>query len=275
MSPYVFSCTAIGLLVLAEPLAGASPSEEDGLFSAGTQALAEGRPGDAVADFEALADRGMRDPAISFDRGLAYANRVRIGAEQPGDLGRAALGFVEAGELTNDTALARDAARAIGLVRSDVARRRVRAGEPALLDQGVPLGRAIVALLPENAWAVMSAIGSVALGLGLFMRGAASSRRFRVGASLVCTIAAPLLVAGAIFALAARSDRLHLVEGIIVTPAAHPADEKGIAVPGAASIPEAARVAIVGERPGWVRVQWGNLTAWLPSQTVQPVARVE
>jgi hypothetical protein len=248
---------------------------DDALFASGTQAIAEGRPGDAIADFEALADRGVVDPAASFDRGIAYANRVRIGAEQPGDLGRAALGFAEARDLTTDESLARDATRALATIRAEVARRRVRAGDPALLDQGTPLARALVELLPENAWAVLAAVASVALGVGLFARGTASDRRRRIGATLVCTIAGPLLVLGAALALAARSDRLHLVEGIIVAPSARPADEKGIAVSGAASIPEAARVAIAGDRPGWVRVRWGNLVAWIPSQTVRPIARRE
>jgi hypothetical protein len=261
-------------VVLAALSAHASSSEDSAFFASGTQALAEGRPGDAIADFEALADRGVTDPAASFDRGLAYANRIRVSAEQPGDLGRAALGFAEARELTSDAALARDATRALTTIRAEVARRRVRAGEPSLLDQGTPLGRTLVELLPENTWAILAAIASVTLGVGLFARGT-SNRRRRIGATLVCAIAAPLLVLGATLALAARSERLHLVEGIIVTPVARPADETGIAIPGATSIPEAARVTIAGDRPGWVHVRWGNLVAWIPSQTVRPIARLE
>jgi hypothetical protein len=65
------------------------------------------------------------------------------------------------------------------------------------------------------------------------------------------------------------------VEGIVVSPSARPADEHGIAIPGATSIPEAARVSIAGDRPGWVHVRWGNLIAWIPSQTVRPIARAE
>ena len=263
----------VAVFLAAIPARAASPDEE--LFFAGVQALAEGRPGDAIADFEALADQGVVDPAASFDRGLAYANRIRVGAEQPGDLGRAALGFAEARDLTSDKVLASDATRSLATIRAEVARRRVHAGDPALLDQGTPLGRTLVELLPENAWAVLAAVASVALGVGLFARGAASDRRRRVGATLMCAIAAPLLLVGAAFAFAARSDRLHLVEGIVVSPSARPVDEKGIAIPGATAIPEAARVAIFGDRPGWVHVHWGNLIAWIPSQTVRPIARAE
>src|SRR5580658_2381757 len=63
------------------------------LFADAVKALHEGRAGDAIDGLEALADRGVVDPVLSFDRGLAYAMRVRIGAEVPGDLGRAAHGF--------------------------------------------------------------------------------------------------------------------------------------------------------------------------------------
>ncbi len=274
MKHALFASVAIAAILVAARPSWAS-SQDAALFASGTQAIAEGRPGDAIADFEALADRGVVDPAASFDRGLAYANRIRIGAEQPGDLGRAALGFAEARDVTRDPVLAKDATRALATIRAEVARRRVRAGDPALLDQGVPLGRTLVELLPENAWAVMAAVASIALGVGLFARGRASDRRRRIAATLVCVIAAPMLALGAALAIAARSDRLHLVEGIIVTPAARAADENGIAIPGAASIPEAARVAIAAERPGWVQVRWGNLLAWIPSQTVRPIARAE
>ncbi len=249
--------------------------DTDGLFASGVAALAEGRPGDAVADLEALADRGVVDPAASFDRGLAYANRVRVGAEQPGDLGRAAHGFAEAHDLATDPALVKDSARALTILRTEVARRRARAGDPIELDQGVPLGRAIVELLPENAWAILAAVASVLLGLGLFARGLVASRRQRIGATLVCAVSAPLLVACALLTLGARSERLHLVEGIVVAPSARPADDKGIVLPGANPLPEAARVQIVGDRPGWVRVERGSLVAWLPSQTVRPLTRRE
>jgi hypothetical protein len=249
--------------------------ETDALFTSGTAALADGRPGDAIADLEALADRGVVDTAASFDRGLAYANRVRIGAEQPGDLGRAAHGFAEARDLTRDPAIARDAGNALILLRSEVARRRARAGDPIELETGVTLGRAIIELLPENAWAGLAIAASLALGIGLFARGAVSDRRQKVAATVVAAIAAPLLVGSAVLTLGARSERLHLVEGIVVAATARPADDQGIAISGAAQLPEAARVEILGDRPGWVRVRRGNQLAWLPSQAVRVLARME
>src|SRR5579859_6373417 len=129
-----------------------SQPDDQALFVAATQALKEGRPSDAIASFEALGDRGVVDAAISFDRGLAYAERIRAGGEQPGDLGRAAQGFEEARELSTDKALSEDAGRALALIRAEVARRRSRAGEPVELDEGASLGRTVVQLLPEDAW---------------------------------------------------------------------------------------------------------------------------
>src|SRR5262245_40019358 len=99
------------------------------LFRGANEALAGNRPSEAIAKLEALADRGVVDAVVSFDRGLAYAARVRAGAEQAGDLGRAAHGFEEARELTHDTALATDATNALAVVRSEIARRRSRSGE--------------------------------------------------------------------------------------------------------------------------------------------------
>src|SRR5579864_4158247 len=63
--------------------ARAAPTSDDpnALFGAATAALGEGRATEAIADLEALADRGVVDPVASYDRGLAYAMRVRIGAE--------------------------------------------------------------------------------------------------------------------------------------------------------------------------------------------------
>ena len=249
-------------------------TSDDALFAAATLALHEGRPSDAIADLEALGDRGVIDPAVSLDRGLAYAERIRAGGEQPGDLGRAAQGFEEARDLSSDATLTDDAARALALVRAEVARRRAHAGEPAALDQGASLGHTIVHLLAENTWAVMAAIASGLFAAGLFVRRIADARRARIGATLVCSVAAPLLVLTALAAVVARDDRLHLREGVIVTAAARPSDERGIVRPGASTLPEAARVQVVESKAGWTRVRWGSLDAWVPAQSPAPMHHV-
>src|ERR1700690_2497168 len=110
--------SAIALVLLT---ASPSPADEaDPLFASATEALAAGHPADAIADLEGLADRGVVDAAMSFDRGLAYAQRVRIGGEQPGDLGRAAHGFEEARALTRDAKMIEDATAALTTIRAEV-----------------------------------------------------------------------------------------------------------------------------------------------------------
>jgi hypothetical protein len=250
-------------------------TSDESLFEAATQALHDGRPSDATADLEALGDRGVVDAAVSFDRGLAYAERIRAGGEQPGDLGRAAQGFEEARTLSPNNALAVDASRALALVRAEVARRRARAGEPVELEPGASLGRTIVHALPEDAWSVAATATSAVLGIALFVRWLVRGRRGRIGGTLVAVIAAPVLVLTALAAAVARDNRLHLREGVLVSASARPSDERGIVRSGATPLPEAARVEIVEAKPGWTRVRWGALDAWVPSPAVRPLARAD
>ena len=258
----------------AEPAGAEAATDETAtIFAAGIRALADARPGDAVADFEALGDRGVVDPVVSFDRGLAYAERVRGTSPLPGDLGRAALGFEEARALTRDPALARDASRALATIRAEVARRRALAGEPVDVDPGVPLGRAIVALAPEDAWGVVAAVGALLLTLSLFVRWLSTARRVRIGAAITLGVAGPILAGAALLALAARDERLHLREGVIVSESARLSDEHHLTLPGAAPLPEAARVTIDEAGSGWARVRFGAQRGWIPSPSVRPLVR--
>src|SRR5262249_7877736 len=100
----VMKRAALALVLLVTP---AAAEDREALANSGVAALRAGRPGDAIETFEALADRGVIDPNMSLDRGLAYALRVKLGSDLPGDLGRAAHGFEEAKDLAgNDPTLA-------------------------------------------------------------------------------------------------------------------------------------------------------------------------
>jgi hypothetical protein len=274
------SAVALALLTSVEARAvdaaqSAAPADDETatIFGAGIKALGDGRPGDAVADFEALGDRGAVDAVVSYDRGLAYGDRVRGRGALPGDLGRAALGFEEARALTRDPALARDATKALGQVRAEVARRRALAGEPVEVDPGVSLGRAIVALAPEDAWGVVSVVASLLLTASLFVRWLSVARRVRIGAAIAIAVAAPALAGGALLVLAARDERLHLREGVIVSESARLSDERHITLPGAAPLPEAARVTVEEAGNGWARVRFGAQRGFVPSPAVRPLAR--
>jgi hypothetical protein len=259
-------------------------TETDALIAQAEKALAEGQANDAIAAFEALADRGVIDAALSFDRGLAYAQRVRIGAEVAGDLGRAVHGFEEARELTRDAKLAEAAARAVSVVRSEVARRRAQAGDPVDLDPGVSLARAVVGLASEDGWAAAALVMSVLFGAALFVRALSVARRTRIGAAIAMGISAPSLVLCVVLALGAREVRLELREGVVVSATARPADDRHIAIEGARALPEGGRVRILESGPGWTRVGWAAApnagpgaptAAWIPSTAVRELAKAD
>jgi hypothetical protein len=212
---------------------------------------------------------------MSLDRGLAYALRVRLAADLPGDLGRAAHGFEEARELTVDPSLAQDAGRALTTLRAEVARRRARAGESPSLEPGLPLGRSIAHLASEGTWAWLALAASLFLGIGLFVRGLSTARRGRIGGAICASVASPALVLSAVLALVARDERLHLREGVVVVPTARLADADHRPLPEAPFVPEAAKVEIVDTRAGWAHVRWSALDGWVSSSAVRPIARRE
>jgi hypothetical protein len=252
----------------------ASPADDtSALFADGLRALAESRPGDAISSFEAMGDRGVVDATVSFDRGLAYAERVRSDRPTAGDFGRAAHGFEEARSLTHDPALAKQATAALGTIRAEVARRRALAGEPVDVDPGVSLGRAIVGLASEDVWAGLAAFASLALMLSLFVRRGATARRLRLGTAICAWVSGPVLALSVLLTLAARDERLHLREGVLTTPGARLSDDRHLTAPGAAPLPEAARVTIEETSGGWTRVRFGAQSGWLPSPSVRPIAR--
>lgn len=271
---------AFGALLFVGSVAHAAEEERreealDGpaLFASANEALAANRPGEAIAKLEALADRGMVDAAISFDRGLAYAARVRSGQEQAGDLGRAAHGFEEARDLTRDNALAKDASTALAAVRSEIARRRSRAGESVAIDHGFSLGRTVVVLLPENAWSLFAAATALVLAIAIVVRSRVSFPRGKVAATTAGTIAGVLLVSTSTLAWAARDARLHLREGIIIAPSARLLDARHLVLDGSAPVPEGARATIVDEGGGYSHVVIGNANGYVTSSAILPLAK--
>jgi hypothetical protein len=266
------------LLVLL--FAGAARADETdeqldpaALFRGATDALAAGKPNEAIAKLEALGDRGVVDAVVSYDRGLAYALRVRGGNEQPGDLGRAAHGFEETRELTSDKHLATDAANALAAVRSEIARRRSRAGEPVEIQHGFSLGRSIVELIPENAWAIVAAIMALGLAVAIVARRLLQRGRGRVAATTSAAITGGLLVVTAILAWAARDARLHLREGVVIAPNARLLDEKHLVIDSVAPVPEGVRTRILDESGGFSKVSLGGADGYLPSSAVLPLAK--
>jgi hypothetical protein len=263
------------LAALAMPASARGADEAPADLQRAAAALRDGRASDAIASLEALADQGVVDGAASYDRGLAYAARVRIGAEVPGDLGRAAHGFEEAREISRDPRLVEDASRALTVVRGEVARRRVRAGEPVEVDAGRSLARTVAGLLGEDAWAYSAAGGSALLALGLFAWWLARAHRLRIAGGVAAGVAAPVLLLAVAMTLTSRRDRESLREAVVVSATARPSDERGVVLPGATPLPEGARVELVDARGGWSRVRFGAIDAWLTSGALRELARRE
>jgi hypothetical protein len=264
---------AIAFMLLPR-VAWAQSEEDTALFRSAVTDLSQGRPGEAILNLESLADHGVVDAAVSFNRGLAYANRVRVGGEQQGDLGEAAHGFLEAARLANDGGLIADANRALATIRAEVGRRRARAGEPVDLDPGLPLGPSIVRLLDEDSWALVGVVGSFILGGALVARRSAVERRSRIAATVTGALAGLVLVGGATASFAARHDRLTLGAGVIVTAGARPTNDRGLVIPNATPIPEAAEVSVLEHRAGWAHVRWGTADAWIPAASVRPISEL-
>jgi len=266
-----------GLLACLYLLALSRPAAADGdpasVMADGAKALRDGRASDAIATFESLADLGVVDAVASYDRGLAYASRVRVGAEVPGDLGRAAHGFEEARDLTRDPKLDEDATTALTVVRSEVARRRTQAGQSVEVDPGRSLGRTVAGLLAEDTWAALAILSSATLAIGVFVRSRTTRRRLRVGAGVAAGLAAPALVIALTMVVSARHDRLELREAVVVSPSARPSDEHGLVAPGATPLPEGVRVELVEGRGMWTRMRFGAIDAWVPTSALRELAR--
>lgn len=250
----------------------AKETDEDVLAS-GIQAIADERPNDATSAFEILADRGRVDPVASYDRGLAYALRVRTGNESPGDLGKAAHGFEEAIALTDDPALRRDAQRALEQVRTEVGRRRAREGTAVELDVRRPLWRALGQALPEDAWAGLAIAASMLFAVALFFRWR-SVGRLRAASNVAAFTLVPIALLAAAATEIARHDRRYLREAVVIAENARLSDARGVTLAGSSPLPEGARVEIVNpEAIGTLtEVKAAGVQAFLPTSSLRPIA---
>lgn len=265
----------LGVLAATDARADEVEEQTDpaALFRGATEAITAGKPNEAIAKLEALGDRGVVDAVVSYDRGLAYALRVRAGSGQPGDLGRAAHGFEETRELTSDRQLAADATSALAAVRSEIARRRSRAGDPIEIEHGFSLGRSIVELLSENAWAILAGLLALALTIAIAARRVFQVGRGRVAATTSAAIAGALLVVTSVLAWAARDARLHLREGVVIAANARLLDDRHLVIDRVAPIPEGVRTRIWSEAAGFSKVTIGGTDGYLPSSAVLPLAK--
>lgn len=263
------------LLLAASALAQPSSNGTEALFSRATEALVRGEYSEAIAGFEQLSDRGVLLVNASANRAHAYLLRAESPKRQDGDLGQAAAGFREAQLLdpTDD-----EIARALAGVRREISQQRARRGlDPVIVE--LPLMRAVVHVLPENVWAVLALLGSLALAVGLVLQRADAQSPRRL-AGQICSAAGAffLLVFGSLTAAAAHY-RETTREAVIVVPEARllnaegkPLTTKALDV-DASAIPEGASVFVLGQSGRLTRVGWGNLEAWVQGTDLRALGK--
>lgn len=251
----------------------ASAQENADLGREAHQAILDKKPGEAIDKLELLADRGVVDPVISFQRGRAYAERVHMEHDEPGDLGRAIHGFEEARELSRSGPVFESATRALQILRAEVARRRARSGDPVDIED-LSLSRSIVRLLPENTWAILALATSIAFALSLAIRARTKQQRIKTAFGTAAAIALPITLLTAGLTYAARYDRTSMREGIVIGSNVKPADSRHITMQNKSSLAEGARVRILESEEGYAHIHTGTLNAWVPEDKVLPLTKV-
>ncbi len=228
-------------------------------------AIRDGRLDDAIAELEALADRGIVGSGVAYDRGLADALRARSGAGLPGDYGRAAHGFEEALRRDPHDAAAR---RALEEVRREIARRDARATGKAEELAATPFGRAILVSLPGDAWAGLALVGSVVLAIALAVRPRLPRGGLRLAASTTSIVALSLTLVASGLGLSASWLRRTLKEAVVVAPYAAASPE---AAGPSIDLDEGQRVDVLEERATTTKVRTDRGEGWAPRDALRPL----
>jgi hypothetical protein len=243
-------------------------------FQDAVAALEKGAFERAIDQLELLADQGFSHPDVSYDRGVAYVMRARSPQAKAGDLGRAAAAFAEASLLRPSDD---DAARALELVQSQIARRRAREGAVPVAARP-SLARAVVGLLSEGVWSVGAALGSLLLTVGLALRLFGTGLTTRLAGGIAAPIGAGLLLVCGSLAVAACYYRLTSQPAVVVVGEARLLEENGAALrqvggaPEHVAIPEGASVYVLERRGTRCRVEWGTIRAWVANSQIRPLA---
>jgi len=262
------------LLVLGAVPAWAAASESERDFAAASQALKRGAYTEAIDTLELLADRGFVHPDASFNRAVAYVERARSSAANPGDLGRAAAALSEVLLLRPSD---EQAEAGLARIRAEISRRHAREGTAPVMARD-SLGRAATSLFDENVWASLALFGSLLLTLGLGLRRFVQRTSAALTGAIGIGLGAVLLLAGAGLTAGARHFRLTSSAAVIVADEARLLDETGKPLPqkrGAAdsvTVPEGATVYVLERRPTLYRVEWGSSEGWLTPGQVRILA---
>jgi len=245
-------------------------TESRALFEKATAALKSGAPGEAVAELELLADRGVLQPDVSYNRAVAYIKRAHTPRAQAGDLGRAVAALEETLTLRPSDAAA---ATTLERVQSELSRERSRRGAQGMLARP-SIGRALVRLLPENFWAIAAMLASLLCTLGLAAAWLGVSPRRRFVGTVAASIAGIFGLLSGTMLYAAAQTRHRLTTGVVTVSEARLRDAAGVPLPfnaarDAASVPEGARVDIARISDRYAEILWGDTRAWVQVSDLQ------
>jgi hypothetical protein len=251
---------ALAVLVVAAPTRAETPQQT---YDAARAALAKGADNEAIDRLELLADQGVVSANASLARAAAYLSRAEGKSAEPGDLGRAAAALSEALLLNPDDVAAE---RALEAVQAEIARRKSKAQENVVVRPR--LGRAIAALLPEQAWAALAALCSLAVAAGVVLRRTAKRALLRLSGTVAIGVGLPLALGFGTGAYAAEQFRVSSQPAVVVVPEARLTNENGRPLPfkrGAdtMTVPEGATVYVLERREGRCLIEWGSAEGWL------------
>jgi len=266
----VLALAAAFLLLFSAARARAETPQE--AYAAALAALAKGADNEAIDRMELLADQGVVSADASLLRAAAYLARADSNSSEPGDLGRAAAALSEALLLRPDDA---QADRALEAVQTEIARRKSKQHESVVVRPR--LSRAIAGLLPEQAWAILAALSSLAIAAGIVLRRLAARPLLRLSAVVSISVGSALVVVFGSAAYAAEQFRVTSQPAVVVVSEARLTNEAGRPLPSkrgadTTTVPEGATVYVKDRREGRCLVEWGSTDGWLSLSEVRILA---
>lgn len=266
-----WSCfTLVGLLQPSiataqapDPQTGQELGEQQ-LLHQTTELVQRGAFNQAIAQLERLSDRGVIHPDASYNRALAYLQRYESPQRDDGDIGQVVAGLREAIVLRGQDD---EADALLARVRQEISRSRSREGlDPVIVRPA--LGRALVGLAPENVWALLAAVGAVALSIGLGLRYFAATQ-LRLAGQVTAAAGGISLLIFSTLTWTAQRYRTTTQEATVVTRQARLLNDDGSTLKAkalnveASTIPQGASVYVLALRGRLARIQWGNIDAWV------------
>ena len=266
-------CALGAFLWLVFSAAAARADAPDQAYAAALAALKKGADNEAIDRLELLADQGIVNADASLARAAAYLARADGSGSQPGDLGRAAAALSETLLLRPDDA---QAERALDAVQTEIARRKSKQQESVVVRPC--LSRAMAGLLPEQAWAILAALSSLAMAAGVIARRLAARPLVRLSAIVSISVGAALLVIFGGAAYASEQFRVTSQPAVVIVSEARLTNEVGRPLPykrGAdtTTVSEGATVYVKDRHEGRCLVEWGSSDGWLSLSEVRLLAQ--